>query len=324
MQIPFDLNTDQLKTYFGTNPKPDDFDDFWKEALFERDKVQLNVEIKKADFVSQIANCYDLYFTSTKNVKVHTKMLVPKDKNIHPCIIKFHGLGGNAGEWTSLLPFVSEGYSVFAMDCRGQSGSSEDYFAGSCNYSTSFLTRGVVDALNGNYQNLYYRDIFLDCYTLYKIITTFENIDQNRIGVTGYSQGGGLTIALASLVPQIKCAAPVYPYLSDYQRVWDLDLAHDAYEGINEFFRNFDPHHKKENEFFNILGYIDVKNMAEKIKAKVLFTSGLKDTTCPPSTQFAIYNRLKCEKELNLFHDFDHEALLNLNDEIFQFFRNNL
>ncbi len=324
MQIPFDLDTEELKNYKGINPKPFDFDAYWQKAITEINSIKNNIKIIKSTFESKIADCYDLYYSSTKGARIHSKMLLPKDKKKLPCIIKFHGLNCDSGEWTSLIPFVSEGYCVFSMDCRGQAGTSDDCVLSNDNTLSGFLCRGINDALKGNFNNLYYKDVILDSYKLYQIVINFEYIDKERIAVTGWSQGGALAIALAALVPSIKCLAPVHPYLSDYKRVWQLGLSTKAYEGINQYFRQRDPHHKTENEFFNALGYIDIKNMADKIKANVFFSCGLKDTTCPPSTQYAVYNRIKSTKYMNLFYDFDHENLTNLNDEIFSFIKNNL
>ena len=51
----------------------------------------------------------------------------------------------------------------------------------------------------------------------------------------GGSQGGALTIACAALEPRVKKLAPVFPFLSDYRRVWEMDLAKDAYAELRPF-----------------------------------------------------------------------------------------
>ncbi len=324
MRNSFDMNLESLKKYLGASPTPNDFDNYWQKSIKEANKIVSNYKIKKTHFFSNIADCYDMFYTSIDNIKIHTKMIIPKNKEKMPCIINFHGLNCDSGEWTSLLPFASEGYCVFSMDCRGQGGGYEDSFYGRSNIELGFLLKGIFEALSGNIDKLYYRNIILDAYKLYTIISTFEYIDKDRMGVTGWSQGGALTVALAALVPGIKCIAPVHPYLSDYKRFWQLGINNKAYEGITNYFRIFDPHHKTEDQLFKTLSYIDIKNMAKNIKANVFFSCGLKDTSCPPSTQFAVFNQMKCKKYLNLFHDFDHEILPTLNDEIFTFFKENL
>ena len=89
-----------------------------------------------------------------------------------------------------------------------------------------------------------------------------------------------------------------------------------AYEEIKDYFRQRDPQHKKEKEFFNNLGYVDIENMAHWIRADVTMTTGLMDKTCPPSTQFATYNKLVCRKRHLIFPEYGHEDMLNgLHDE---------
>lgn len=96
-----------------------------------------------------------------------------------------------------------------------------------------------------------------------------------------------------------------------------MDLAKDAYQELRDFFRYFDPQHRREDEIFTRLGYIDIQFLAPRIKADVLFTVGLMDTICPPSTQFAVYNKITSPKELSIYPDFGHEGLPGANDRNF-------
>jgi len=47
---------------------------------------------------------------------------------------------------------------------------------------------------------------------------------------------------------------------------------------------------------------------------------GLMDTICPPSTQFAVYNKIVSPKKMVIYPDFDHEPLPSFQDQAFQFF----
>ncbi|MGH3659220.1 MAG: acetylxylan esterase, partial [Micromonosporaceae bacterium] len=146
-------------------------------------------------------------------------------------------------------------------------------------------------------------------------------VDPDRVGVTGPSQGGGLSVACAALEPRIRITAPVFPFLSDYRRVWEMDLEKAPYDEITEFFRRRDPLHRREAEIFERLGYIDIQHLAPRVTATTEMTVALGDRTCPPSTQFAAYNRLTCEKSLRLYPDFGHETLPESDDAIFTLLR---
>ena len=144
-------------------------------------------------------------------------------------------------------------------------------------------------------------------------------VDPARVGATGGSQGGALTVACMGLEPRIKRAAPVFPFLSDYKRVWDMDMAKDAYSELKEYFRHFDPRHEQEDLIFEKLGYVDIQFLAPRIRAEVMWAVGLMDQICPPSSQFAAYNKITSKKNLVIYPDFGHEGLPGLNDKIFQF-----
>ena len=47
--------------------------------------------------------------------------------------------------------------------------------------------------------------------------------------------------------------------------------------------------------------------------------TGLLDTICPPSSQFAAYNKITAPKEMRLYPDFAHEWYPGLDDDTMQF-----
>lgn len=311
-----DMSLESLKNYMGSSPCPKDFDAFWDASLAEMRAIDPKAEFAPHPYPAKGAECFDLTYTSTKGARIYAKFARPKEvEGKIPAVLLFHGLSGSSSEWCSLLQWVAQGYAVAFMDCRGQGGLSEDVGGAKGTTYTTPFTRG----LDGDPAGLLCRDIFLDTAMLARIVMDLPYVDADRVGVTGGSQGGALSVACAALEPRIKLCAPIYPYLSDYKRVWDMDLDKGAYEGLRYYFRHFDPTHEKEAEIFEKLGYIDLQNMAGRIKAKVLMFTGLVDTTCPPSTQFAIYNKLTCEKDMVLYPDYGHEGLKGSSDLVFSF-----
>ncbi|MEP6755382.1 MAG: acetylxylan esterase [Chthonomonadales bacterium] len=310
-----DLPLDELKTYAGRNPKPADHAKFWADALAELDTVDPKVELKPAAFTSDAAECFHLTFTGVGGARVHAKYLRPKSGKGHRALLQFHGYSGHSGDWLDKLSWVSQGFCVASMDCRGQGGLSEDTGSVRGNTHHGHIVRGLDDAP----ERMLYRQIFLDTVQLARIVMGFDEVDEKRIGATGWSQGGGLTIACAALEPRIKRAAPVYPFLSDYLRVWEMDLTEEAYRELRNFFRMFDPLHERKQQIFERLGYIDVQHLADRITAEILMPVGLMDKICPPSTQFAAYNKIQSKKNLLVYPDFGHESLPGCHDRIFEF-----
>jgi cephalosporin-C deacetylase len=311
-----DMPLADLYKYQGINPKPLDHDAFWEAALQEMHDMDAKVELVPSQFQAPGAECFDLYFTGVRNARIHAKYLRPtRSQTPHPAVIMFHGYTQDSGDWSDKLRYVHLGFSVAALDCRGQGGFSEDPGGVSGNTHRGHIIRGLSDKP----ENLLYRQIFLDTAQLAGIVMAMPEVDEKRVGALGGSQGGGLTLACASLEPRIRKAAPTYPFLCDYQRVWELDLAKDAYDELRTYFRMFDPMHKNEKGIFTTLGYIDVQYLTPRIKADVLMGTGLMDTICPPSTQFAAYNKIKSPKRIIIYPDFGHEFINGFDDQVFLF-----
>ena len=318
MPLLFDMPLDELPTYQGTNPRPDDFDEFWDTGLAEMRAIDPKVELTPAEFQVPYATCSDMYFTGVGGARIYAKLIQPADApGPHPAVVMFHGYSFHSGDWTDKLAYAAMGYTVAALDCRGQGGRSED--AGGVVGNT--LRGHIIRGLDGPPAKMLFRQIFLDTAQLAGIVMGLPDVDETRVGATGRSQGGGLTLACAALEPRIKLAAPVFPFLSDYQRVWEIDQAKDAYLELQTYFRKCDPLHEREEEVFTRLGYIDVQHLAARIEATVQMTVGLMDTVCPPSTQFAAYNKIRSAKSLVTYPDYGHEDLPGCSDRIFQFLR---
>lgn len=307
----------ELKAYLGSSPLPGDFDRYWDESLAELETIPPEVELTPAAFQAPNAECFDLWFTGTGNARVHAKLLRPANpKGKHPAVVQFHGYSGNSGDWCDKLSYVCAGFTVATLDVRGQGGPSQDVTPVAGTTLRGHIIRGVDDP---DPKKLLFRSIFLDTARLARIVMAMDDVDESRVGATGGSQGGGLTLACAALVPELNRASAAFPFLSDYRRVWNMDLAKAAYDELQYYFRWFDPTHAREEEFFRRLGYIDVQNLAPRIRCRIMMATGLMDTVCPPSTQFAAFNKITSPKEHVFYPDFGHENLPGYNDRTFRF-----
>ena len=88
---------------------------------------------------------------------------------------------------------------------------------------------------------------------------------------------------------------------------------------MRAFFRVFDPQHKREKEIFHTLGYIDCQHLAKRIRGEVMMITGLMDTVCPPSTQFAAYNKITSPKRIEIYPDHGHENIPYVSEKTMQF-----
>ena len=312
-----DMPLSQLKTYMGVNPRPQDLDSFWDGQIQKMESLGTACELVPAEYQFPGAQCFHLYFTGMGGARIHAKLARPAkiDKPV-PAVCIFHGYSGASPEFSSMLSYVQAGFAAAALDCRGQGGLSEDVGGVRGNTHHGHIIRGLAE---NDPAKLLFTQIFLDAAQLARIVMAMPEVDEARVGATGGSQGGALTLACAALTPSLNRAAPVYPFLCDYKRVWDMDLDLDAYAELREYFRHYDPLHEHEEETFTLLGYIDNQHIAHRIRAKMLMLTGLMDNICPPSTQFAAYNKMTCEKQMLIYPDFGHEYLPGNGDRILQF-----
>lgn len=311
-----DLPLPELRRYAGKNPRPADFDDYWNRALAELAAVDPQPTLKPATFSVPGGECFDLTFTGIGGARIYAKYLRPKTANPHPAVLQFHGYSMNSGDWFDKLGWFAAGVAIAALDVRGQGGKSEDPGGVKGTTLRGHIVRGLDDP---DPVKLAYRQIFLDTVQLARVVMSFAETDRQRVSCWGQSQGGALALACAALEPRIRRCAPVFPFLCDYRRVWEMDQAKDAYFELMSFFRMFDPRHEREEEIFTKLGYIDCQHLAPRIRAEVLMFTGLMDAVCPPSTQFAAFNKITAKKDVVIYPDYAHESLPGMIDRVFGF-----
>ncbi|MDD2458765.1 MAG: alpha/beta fold hydrolase [Eubacteriales bacterium] len=311
-----DMSLDELKHYRGRTQRPEDFDAFWERAKGRLAAVDPQLILETASFKAPGVACYDLWFNGLGGARIHAKYLRPQGRDNCPALLEFHGYTSDSGDWSDKLPYVMAGFCVAALDCRGQGGLSEDTGGTKGSTMGGHILRGLLEEP----EKLLFSKIYLDTVRLAQLIADFPEVDHTRIATIGGSQGGALALACAALAPQVSRVVAQYPFLSDFRRVWEMDLATDAYEDLRLWFRLYDPLHKREEEVFERLSYIDLVHLAPLIHAETLMATGLMDTICPPSTQFAVYNNLPGPKQMLLYPDFGHESMPGFSDAAFQFF----
>ena len=297
----------EMEKYLGTGARPEDFDGFWAAQKEQLSTIKTEYELKKAEFRANNVECFHLYYTSFDGSRIHCKLVKPQTDKKVPVLFYFHGYKSSSMEWWHKAFWADQGYCVIAMDVRGQAGPSQDLTSGFGNTSIGHLAAGI----EGDVEDMTFLKVYKDIICLVNLARGFDFVDGDDLTVHGGSQGGALSLVTAALFPEaVKKAAVMFPFLSDFKRIYDLDPRGSAYEELFYIFRFNDPLHKREEEYFNKLAYIDVKNFAPMIKAEVMMASGLRDEMCPASTHFAVYNNLRCKKKHIVYPDFGHEDFL--------------
>ena len=307
-----------LENYSGSGIKPADFDAFWEDGLREMESLPLDYILDPVDIPSQVANFYHLTFKGVGGATIHCQLITPKEtagRNFKG-LLQFHGYHTDSGDFQDKIGWAAEGFVVLAMDARGQGGLSEDRTQTSGGVMKGLIIRGMEEGKN----NLYFRQVFLDTAHAARILKSMDFVNENRIYAQGASQGGGLTIACAGLVPDLYRIYVSYPFLSDYRKAYSLGAQTSAFEEIPYWFQFRDPLHKRDKEIFDTLEYIDIQHFAPRIKAEVCWAVGLQDTIVPPITQMATYNNITTKKNLIVLPEYGHEYLPKVSDDMRSYF----
>ncbi len=298
-----DLPLEELRTYKGSFPIPEDFSEFWKAAMEKISEAPVKIEQEEVFFEQKRLKYYRITIHALDGCVLRAKYIRPDRDGVFPTMIQFHDYPQSSRSWFHLSRYASIGYGVLAPDCRGQGGESEAGAAGRGPTACGPLFQG----LEGAPENMYLYHLFEDALLWISAAKNMETVDKDDLSVYGEGQGGGLALACAAMYPAIKKCAAHYPMLCDYKRVWDMDFDVNAYEGLRYFFRWHDPLHEREDEIFEKLAYMDVKNFAPMIQAPVLISTGLQDIVSPPSAQFAVANALVCPKRHVVYPKHGHE-----------------
>ncbi|MHB8627096.1 MAG: acetylxylan esterase [Aggregatilineales bacterium] len=302
----FDLPLDQLNTYLPARTEPSDFDAFWQQTLAETRQYPLNATFQPIDVGLRAIETFDVTFNGYGGQPIKGWLNLPKQRSGKlPCVVEFIGYGGGRAFPINWLLWSSAGYANLVMDTRGQGsagsvGDTPDPEPDGGNPQfPGFMTRGILKP-----DTYYYRRVFSDGVRAVEAAQSYAAIDADRIAVTGGSQGGGISIAVSGLAPQVKVTMPDVPFLCHYRRATEIT---DGYP-YQELVRYCQIHRDKIETVFNTLSYFDGVNFATRASARALFSVGLLDEICPPSTVFAAYNHYKGAKDIRVWPYNHHEG----------------
>ena len=302
----FDKPLKELETYLPDREEPPDFDAFWETTLAEARAFPLDASFDPVDCGLETLDAFDVTFNGYGGQPIKGWFLIPRQRQEPlPCVVEFIGYGGGRGFATDWLLWASAGFAHLVMDTRGQGSSwqkgdtPDPEPEGSNPHYPGFMTRGVL-----NPKTYYYRRVFTDGVRAVEAAKTNPAVDVERVAATGGSQGGGITIAVGGLEPSVKVVMPDVPFLCHYRRATEIVDSY-PYQEIALFCKT---HRDKIDTVFNTLSYFDGVNFAARAKAHALFSTGLMDQTCPPSTVFAAYNHFAGPKEIRVWRYNQHEG----------------
>jgi cephalosporin-C deacetylase len=302
----FDMPLAELQSYKPDRTEAADFDSFWQRSLNETRQFALAAQFEPVDYGLRTVQAFDVTFHGYAGQSVKGWFLLPRERREPlPCVVEYIGYGGGRGFPMDWLVWSSAGFAHLVMDTRGQGsnwrhGDTPDLpTVGTSPHYPGFMTQGVLDP-----ETYYYRRVFLDAVRAIAAAQSHPAVDASRIAVTGGSQGGGISVAVAGLEPQVSVTMPDVPFLCHYRRAAELV---DTMP-YNEITRFCVAHRDKVDTVFRTLSYFDGVNFATRAQAQALFSVALMDDICPPSTVFAAYNHYAGPKQIKVWQFNNHEG----------------
>lgn len=282
-----DLPLDQLRTYSPELAEPADLDEFWARTLTEARGHDLALTAEPVDHGLALVDVQDVTFAGFGGHPVRAWLTRPAGaREDLPVVVEYLGYGGGRGFAHERLAWAVAGYAHLVMDTRGQGstwsggGATADP-VGSGPAAPGVMTRGIEDP-----HEHYYRRVFTDAVRAVEAARALPGVDPSRVAVAGISQGGGIALAVAGLVPDLRAVMPDVPFLCHYRRAVEITDSNP----YHEITRYLSVHRGAEDTVFRTLSYLDGVHLARRATAPTLFSVALMDPICPPSTVFAAYN----------------------------------
>ncbi|MBO3803483.1 MAG: acetylxylan esterase [Candidatus Brockarchaeota archaeon] len=297
-----DLPLEQLKVYKPPLTRRRDFLHFWSENVKLSKEQPLNPKANKVGYPVTKLEAYSVTYDGfLDKTPISAWLLKPNVGDPLPALLFFHGYGGNKGSISDYLGWVLQGYVVMAVDVRGQSGESPDFARYPSGSVMGNMTKGILDK-----SKYYYRYVYMDCLRALEVLLGRSDVKQDKVGITGVSQGGGLALAVSGLDKRAALCLPEVPYLCHFERAVEV-ATQGPYLEILDFMKT---HREDIGKVEETLSYFDAMNFAPEIRCPTLMSVGLIDTVCPASTVFAVFNHMVSERrELSIYPGMGHESL---------------
>jgi cephalosporin-C deacetylase len=300
-----DWPLDQLQQYRPEIAEPPGLSEFWERTLAETRAHDLNPRFERVDTGLTLVDTYDVTFAGYGGHPVRGWLRVPAGAQAAlPTVVEYLGYGGGRGLAHEPVLWPLAGYAHLLMDTRGQGsvwkvGATPDAEPGSNPEQPGFMTRGILSP-----ETYYYRRLMTDAVRAVEAAAAHPSVDRERIVVSGASQGGGLALAVSSLVPGLAGVMADVPFLSHFERAIVI-TDNNPYA---EIARYLSIHRDRIEQVLATLSHFDVAGLVRRSSAPALFSVALMDTTCPASTVYAAYNNYAGPKEIRVYPFNNHEG----------------
>ena len=275
--------------------EPKDFNTFWQGNLDELAKIPLSYtkEIAK-EYCTDKVDCYLVKIpVSRRKQCVYGYLFYPKNAQPgkHPVVLCPPGAGIKTikeplrHKYYAENGFIRLEIEIHGLDPRLPKETFDDISRAFNRDPTGYLENGI-----DNRDRYYMKHVYLALVRCIDLLTSLPEWDGRNVAVQGGSQGGALALVAAGLDKRVNLCVVNHPALSDMAGYTEKGRT-GGYPHFNRMTGLYTPSN------ISTMAYYDVVNFARKVKATTYMTWGYNDNTCPPTTSYAVWNTLNCEKE---------------------------
>ena len=270
---------------------PQDFEQFWQEAMKQARYTDLNPTRRLLpERCTKDVNVYEVPFNNIKwGSRPSGSRWVPVKEARYPALLRVPGAGVRPYQgdiWTA-----SQGVVTLEIGIHGVPVTMPQQVYTDMNEGTlsGYWEFGMDDR-----DKSYYKHVIVGCLRAVDYIEQYTPWNKQQLGVTGSSQGGFLSLAVAGLDKRVTCYAPVHAALCDHTN----SLQGKACGWPHYFYWNKGKGMEKHIETSR---YYDGVNFARLItpQQKGWFSFGYCDDVVPPTSAWATYNTVKGPKEIS-------------------------
>ena len=269
--------------------EPADFQAFWKKQLKEMRKQKMKVKLTPVPIPGEDSLkfvCYDLEINCITARPVRGYLAMPRGARRHslPIAINAHSAGKLTASYTKAtvkkaVSLAGSGGGAIALDINAHgilNGQDNAYYETLQKELNGYSSWPITD-----HESYYFRGMFLRLVRALDYLCSRREWDGKRVLITGGSQGGAQSAALAGLDPRVRMVVVDVPAMWDVGGIlagrlssWNKALER---EGVDSPAREIVP-------------YYDGANFMRHFTGQLVVNVGLIDTTCPPADVWAVYN----------------------------------
>jgi len=268
-----------------TGVLPADFDRFWRNGRAELLRVPMDPRLEEVD-QNEIpgAKRYKLSLVVNDGTRISGWLTVPPGNGPFPAAVYAPYAGVYNPDYRTIM--AREGLVTLALEIHGlELGREQEYYR--------YQENGVLDAYRGfgadDPYRFYYRRAVLGVIRAIDYLCSRPDVDSSRIGITGGSQGGGLSLITAGLDSRIKAVVANVPVMCDH-----TGRFHGRPSGWPNIFQYAD-----RARIERTCGYFDAALIAGFIQVPARIGVGFIDPYCAPTTVFAAYNNVRGPKRID-------------------------